>query len=141
MKFAKKKNDFESYEDSYEGGFYRGDEVEDDGVMEEEYAEETAEETAAPAKRAEKKDGSMLKVLAPRSYDDAPSIVGHLMDGYTVVLNIEGMERAAAMRLIDFLLGALEVLNGDFRPVTKTTLVFSPTAGKVSGEEDEEDEI
>ena len=139
MKFAKKKNDFESYEDSYEGGFYRGDEVEDDGVMEEEYAEETAEETAASAKRAEKKDGSMLKVLAPRSYDDAPSIVGHLMDGYTVVLNIEGMERASAMRLIDFLLGAIEVLEGDFRPVTKTTLVFSPT-GSFSSDEEEFDE-
>ena len=111
----------------------------DDGVVED---YEPEEEEAAPVKPAVKRPAgsNMLKVIAPRSYDDAPAIVGHLMDGYTVVLNIEGMERAAAMRLIDFLLGALEVLEGDFRPVTKTTLVFSPTAD-VSDDDDADEDI
>ena len=52
--------------------------------------------------------------------------------------SIEELERSAAMRLIDFLLGALEVLNGEFRRVTKTTLVLSPRAGEVADEDEEE---
>ena len=80
-----------------------------------------------------------LKVVKPHNYDDGPAIAGYLMDGYTVVMNIEELERSAAMRLIDFLLGALEVLNGEFRRVTKTTLVLSPRSGEVAGEDEEEE--
>ncbi len=131
--FGKKARNEYDYEDAYTDSFCRGDEEEDDGVIEELDMEDEAADSSA--KRPQKSAGNnMLKVVAPRSYDDAPAIVGHLMDGYTVVLNIEAMERAEAMRLIDFLLGALEVLDGDFRPVTKTTLVFSPTAGDVSAD-------
>jgi FtsZ-interacting cell division protein YlmF len=129
--FGKKpRNEYDRYDESYEGGFYNPEQDEDEGVVDGLEAEAPAEESKA------RTTGNMLKVLAPRSYDDAPGIVKHLMEGYTVVLNIEGMERAAAMRLIDFLLGAIEVLEGDFRPVTKTTLVFSPS-GTVSSDDDE----
>lgn len=131
-----KKNDYESYED-YDSGFYRGDEDEEDGVVE--------DFDDAPAKLPAKHPtqsaatGNMLKVVKPHNYDDGPAIAGYLMDGYTVVMNIEELERSAAMRLIDFLLGALEVLDGEFRRVTKTTLVLSPRAGEVTGEDAGED--
>ncbi|MBQ8339405.1 MAG: cell division protein SepF [Clostridia bacterium] len=142
--FGKKTRNEYGYDESYEGGFYNPEQQdEDEGVVESFETAEPAveEETQAPAPKAPQNPASsgMLKVLAPRSYDDAPSIVKHLRAGYTVVLNIEGMERASAMRLIDFLLGAIEVLEGDFRPVTKTTLVFSPS-GAVSSDDDEYDE-
>lgn len=134
--FAKnKRSDYESYED-YDNGFYRGDEDEEDGVVDD-LIEDRAE---LPAKRPTQSaaTGNMLKVVKPRNYDDGPAIAGYLMDGYTVVMNIEELERPAAMRLIDFLLGALEVLDGEFRRVTKTTLVLSPRCGEVTGEDQEE---
>lgn len=138
--FGKKKNEFDRYDESYEGGFYNPEQDEDDGVVDGVDAETVADEADAPKARANQNNANMLKVLAPRSYDDAPDIVKHLIEGYTVVLNIEGMERASAMRLIDFLLGAIEVLEGDFRPVTKTTLVFSPTCTVSSDDEELEEE-
>jgi len=134
--FAKnKRSDYESYED-YDNGFYRGDEDEDDGVVE----DLDTEPAKLPARRPTQSaaTGNMLKVVKPHNYDDGPAIAGYLMDGYTVVMNIEELERSAAMRLIDFLLGALEVLNGEFRRVTKTTLVLSPRSGEVAGEDEEE---
>ena len=134
--FAKnKRSDYESYED-YDTGFYRGDEDEEDGVVD----DLAAEPEKMPAKRPTQSaaTGNMLKVVKPHNYDDGPAIAGYLMDGYTVVMNIEELERSAAMRLIDFLLGALEVLNGEFRRVTKTTLVLSPRAGEVADEDEEE---
>lgn len=140
--FGKKARNEYGYDDSYEGGFYNPEQQdEDEGVVESFETTEPAVEEEAPAPKAPQSPvgSNMLKVLAPRSYDDAPNIVKHLRAGYTVVLNIEGMERGSAMRLIDFLLGAIEVLEGDFRPVTKTTLVFSPS-GAVSSDDEEYDE-
>ena len=67
-----------------------------------------------------------LKVVKPKSYADGPSIADHLTAGSTVVLNIESLDRPSAIRLIDFLMGAIHVLGGDMKSVTKTTLVFAP---------------
>ena len=67
-----------------------------------------------------------LKVVKPKSHKDGPVIADHLSAGSTVVLNIESLDRASSIRLIDFLLGAVHVLGGDMKSVTKTTLVFAP---------------
>ena len=112
--FAKnKRNDYESYED-YDSGFYRGDEDEEEGVVDDLIEEE--KQPKAPQKRPSQSaaTGNMLKVVKPRNYDDGPAIAGYLMDGYTVVMDIEGLERAAAMRLIDFLLGNKRYANSNY---------------------------
>ena len=80
-----------------------------------------------------------LKVVKPKSYADGPSIADHLSAGSTVVLNIESLDRAGAIRLIDFLMGAIHVLGGDMKSVTKTTLVFAPRNVGVSDFENLED--
>lgn len=86
-----------------------------------------------------------LKVVRPKSYADGPSIADHLAAGSTVVLNIESLDKSGAIRLIDFLMGAIHVLGGDMKSVTKTTLVFAPRNVGVSdyeniGEADETEE-
>lgn len=85
-----------------------------------------------------------LKVIKPKSYVDGPSIADHLSQGSTVVLNIESLDRSDAIRLIDFLMGAIHVLGGDMKKVTKTTVVFAPRNVGVSefetvGENDEDE--
>ena len=97
----------------------------------------------------ENKDGGLqvgggapvsLKVVKPKSYADAPAIADHLSAGSTVVLNIESLDRMTAVRLIDFLLGAVHVLGGDMKSVTKTTLVFAPRNVGVTDFENVEEE-
>lgn len=97
----------------------------------------------------ENKDGGLqvgggapvsLKVVKPKSYADAPAIADHLSAGSTVVLNIESLDRMSAIRLIDFLMGAIHVLGGDMKNVTKTTLVFAPRNVGVSDFENVEEE-
>ena len=137
--FAKRsKNDYDNYDDNYDSGFYRGDEEEEDGVVGDFSEEQDSQKLPAARPTHSAATGNLLKVVKPRNYDDGPTIAGYLIDGYTVVMDIEELERPAAMRLIDFLLGALEVLDGDFRRVTHTTLVFSPHKGSMSGEEDDD---
>lgn len=82
-----------------------------------------------------------LKVVKPRSYADGPAIADHLAAGSTVVLNIESLDRAGSIRLIDFLMGAIHVLGGDMKSVTRTTLVFAPrNVGVTEFENVDEDE-
>lgn len=98
----------------------------------------------------ENKDGGLqvgggapvsLKVVKPKSYADAPVIADHLSAGSTVVLNIESLDKMTAIRLIDFLMGAVHVLGGDMKSVTKTTLVFAPRNVGVTDFENVEEEV
>lgn len=137
--FKKQRNDYDSYDDAYDNGFYRGEEDEDDGVVGGDMDEETM--PPLPAKKPTVSSSSAVKVVKPHGYQDGPAIADYLVDGYTVVLNIEEIERQAALRLIDFLLGALQVLGGEFRRVTKTTLVLSPRSGDLSEDAEDEGEL
>jgi cell division inhibitor SepF len=141
--FKKQKNDYDSYDDSYDNGFYRGDDDEEDGVVGGDADDEAPASPAPVAKRPAAGNKRQVKVVKPHGYQDGPAIADDLVEGYTVVLNIEEIERQSALRLIDFLLGALQVLGGEFRRVTKTTLVLSPRSGDLSEEdiEDEEGEL
>ena len=71
-----------------------------------------------------------LKVIKPKSNAEGAAIADYLSAGSTVVLNIESLDRMSAIRLIDFLLGAIHVLGGDMKSVTKTTLGVSENNGK-----------
>lgn len=70
--------------------------------------------------------GVSLRVMRPKSYDDGPEIADHVARGCTVVMNIEDLNRENARRLIDFLLGAVHVLNGDLQMASQTTFVVAP---------------
>lgn len=81
-----------------------------------------------------------LKVIKPKSNAEGPAIADYLSSGSTVVLNIESLDRMSAIRLIDFLMGAIHVLGGDMKSVTKTTLVFAPRNVGVQDLEDAAEE-
>ena len=128
-----------NYDDNYDNDFYRGGE--EDGVV---GGDEDGEELTAPAAPAASKkpapksggksgaNAGALKVVKPRDAQDGLVIADYLMHGYTVVMNIESLERDMTVRLIDFLQGALHVLDGELRRVTKSTFVLSPRKGEVS---------
>ena len=129
------------YDDNFDNDFDRGDDYEDDGIVEDLDSSPSAmPQQEAPVKRPTKSavSGNRLKVLKPRSFDDSSSIVDYLVDGYTVVLNIEAMDRAEVLRMVDYLGGALDVLGGDMRRVSGTTLVCSPQSVSMSSEIDGE---
>ena len=140
--FKKQRNDYDSYDDSYDNGFYRERDEEEDGVVGgDDFEEEAATLPPVPtAKRPTAGKSSRVKVVKPQGYQDGPAIADYLVDGYTVVMNIEALERTATLRLIDFLLGALHVLGGELRRVTKTTLLLCPRPDEIAIDELGEDE-
>lgn len=142
MKFPftkKPKSGYGAFDESYDSDFYHGDEDEDGVVGDFDSTDDTpmrdAATAAAPKKARSAQGGNMLKVVKPRNAGDGTIIADYLMDGYTVVMDIELLERPDAVHLIDFLLGALHVLGGELKRVTKTSMALSPRSGEVSFDE------
>ena len=118
--FGKKdNNDYDKYYRDDDDIYGDADEGDDDVTT---YGDKRSEGVSFNASSAP----VSLKVVKPKTYADGPSIADHLAAGSTVVLNIESLDRAGSIRLIDFLMGAIHVLGGDMKSVTKTTLVFAP---------------
>ncbi len=73
-----------------------------------------------------------LKIITPKAYDDAREITDYLMNGNTILLNMDGISRELAVRVIDYLKGAIQVVGGMMTKVGKTTLVVAPKNVDVS---------
>ena len=104
-----------------------------------EETEEVEEEIPAPAAPVEapaaptfNSNPVSLKIITPKSYDDAREITEFLMNGNTVLLNMDGIGRELAIRILDYIKGALQVVGGMMTKVGKTTLVVAPKNVDVS---------
>ncbi len=86
--------------------------------------------------RSDMVGGAMkLKMLHPTKYEDVSMIADYFLDGYTVVLNIAGMEPATLRRMYDFLNGVTYSKDGVINRVDDTdTFILTPSDVDVSGE-------
>lgn len=128
--FNKKQKDYK-YDESFDNDFYRGPEDEE-GVIGDEDDNDLIPPVPAPQKKAAPAAQSAWKVVKPHGAKDGLVIADYLSHGYTVVMNIEDMERDMIVRLIDFLQGAIHVLGGELRRVSSSTFVLSPRKGEIS---------
>ncbi len=73
-------------------------------------------------------DGSNieLKVVRPTSFDEVGIIADHLLEGCTVVLNLEAMDTSSTVRMLDFLNGVTYSTDGDIKNVSKSTYIITP---------------
>lgn len=131
--FSKRPRD-NQYEDDYNNDFYRGPEDEDDVIGEDEDNDLIPPVPAPQKKSAPAASG--WKVVKPHDAQDGLVIADYLVHGYTVVMNIESLDREITVRLIDFLQGAVHVLGGELRRVSKSTFVLSPRKGEITEDSD-----
>lgn len=128
LKFTRRPNDeIEEYEDE-EMLF---DEMDDDADFDE---GGFVKPVAAPAETtpAFASGAVSLKIINPKEYSEASEIADYLMNGNTVLLNIEGMAREQAIRLLDYIAGATHAVGGLMTKVGKTTIVVAPKNVDVS---------
>ncbi len=67
-----------------------------------------------------------LKVVRPESMDEIFTIADYLLEGCTVVLNLEMLERDIIMRMLDFLNGVTYTTGGDVKNVSPGTYIITP---------------
>ncbi len=71
--------------------------------------------------------GYEVRVIEPRSFDDAAQVVQHLKDRKTIVLNLHLLDKEQSQRTIDFVCGAAHALNGKPQKVGDLVFVFTPS--------------
>ncbi len=78
-----------------------------------------------------------LKIVTPKGYKDGVEIADLLMNGNTILLNVEGLAKdQGGMRLLDYLSGAVHVSGGIMKKVSAGTIVIAPANVDVSSIED-----
>jgi cell division inhibitor SepF len=68
-----------------------------------------------------------IMVAAPINFDDSEKLAGYLKNRKPLIVNFENASKESAQRIIDFLSGAVTVLNGTTMKVTADTFLFVPS--------------
>ncbi|MCR4896734.1 MAG: cell division protein SepF [Lachnospiraceae bacterium] len=80
-------------------------------------------------------------VLKPNVLDDAAQAVDALLDGRSVVLNLDNLvtnqeNSAYAQRIFDYVKGATYALNGRMEAISKFVFIITPETTNISGDID-----
>ncbi len=106
------------------------------------FDETTAAPKAAPVEEPKAikstqdgKDSNIeLKVVHPESFSEVSDIADYLLDGCTVILNLELFDPASTLRMLDFLNGVTYSTGGDIKQVAQGTYIITPNNVDVTGE-------
>lgn len=94
---------------------------------------------AAPRPRRSS-DMSEIVTLDPQSYADAREVAANFRAGVPVIVNIGAMSENDAKRMLDFMIGLKEGLEGHLRRVTPKVFLLSPTNVAVTDAESDQDD-
>lgn len=78
---------------------------------------------------------SKVHVVAPAGFGDAQDIGERFRSGQPVIINLQGVDRDLAKRIVDFSSGLAFGLNGDMKKVAEKVFLLTPTNVEVSAEE------
>ena len=78
--------------------------------------------------------GYEVMVCEPRAYEDSMTIVKHLKERKTVILNLHLLDREQSLRVVDFLCGATHALTGNQQKIGDSVFIFTPSNVNLSSE-------
>lgn len=114
------------------------------GFAEESNELPTRQESAAPAARPARvmaprprrgsNDVAEIFTIEPKSYEEAPMVAAHYRVGIPVIVNMGDMSEVDSRRMLDFMLGLKEGLEGHMRRVTPKVFLLTPTHVAVNDE-------
>ena len=146
--FSKKKDsaaDFDEINNDYYGDSMSTTSTTTDG----DYSDgDTSDVTVVLAGDPSKKEPLMKKTFTPESYEYSADIVDAFKEGRVVVICVEELDKPNFMRLFDYLMGAVQALDGELERVDRDTVVLYPygvdpeetSIDELDEAEDEEDE-
>ena len=87
-----------------------------------------------PAARLNVNANMEVCVVKPSSVEDSREITETLLDGRTVILNLEGLDLEIAQRIIDFTSGATFAISGNLQKISNYIFLVTPTNVDISGD-------
>ena len=73
-------------------------------------------------------------VINPTSIEEEIEITETLLEGRTVVINMEGLNVEIAQRIIDFTSGATYAMNGNLQKISNYIFLATPNGVDISGD-------
>ncbi len=86
------------------------------------------------SKRQVQQTGMEVCVIKPNTIEDEREIVETLLNGRTVVLNMEGLSVDIAQRIIDFTSGATFAMYGNLQKISTYIFLATPSGVDISGD-------
>ncbi|MBP9997293.1 MAG: cell division protein SepF [Lachnospiraceae bacterium] len=130
--------------------FNSDDEYEDDYYDEEDNVEASRSNGKSEAAAEERKipftpkaattktkhigNGMEVCVIKPTSENDTKEITDTLLSNRTVVLNMEGLDKATAQRIIDFTSGSTYAIHGNLQMISNHIFLITPASVDISGD-------
>jgi cell division inhibitor SepF len=74
-------------------------------------------------------------LVMPSSFNDAQEVGDKFREGYSVLMNLQGIDSELARRLVDFASGLAYGLAGSMQPVAEKVFLITPSGVQVSAEE------
>lgn len=84
----------------------------------------------APKMEERKKD--RISVVEPRAYNEAMTIAKRVGQGEVVLINFQSLDEMKARRVVDFLTGAVFMIDGDIKLVGNEMFLCTPTNVEIS---------
>ncbi|MEE8826562.1 MAG: cell division protein SepF [Eubacteriales bacterium] len=75
-----------------------------------------------------------VNVIRPSSMEDTWEIADTLLDGCTVVINLEGLDVDVAQRVVDFTCGVCYSLSGNLQKISNYIFILTPEGVDISGD-------
>lgn len=84
--------------------------------------------------RKQAQQGMEVCVIKPNSIEDEIEITETLLNGRTVVINMEGLSVDIAQRIIDFTSGATFAMHGNLQKISNYIFLATPSGVDISGD-------
>jgi len=86
------------------------------------------------AARAPQGEAVRMVILHPQSSDDAEMIIDNLLEGKAVVIVLTNAEKNEALRIVDYVAGAIYALDGEMKKVDRTIFICAPHGVDITGD-------
>jgi len=73
-------------------------------------------------------------VIKPTTIEDELEITDTLLNGRTVVINMEGLNIELAQRIIDFISGSVYAMHGNLQKISNYIFLATPNGVDISGD-------
>jgi cell division inhibitor SepF len=73
-------------------------------------------------------------LVEPTKYEDVLTIADHLQNRKAVVFNVQRLTREEAMRVVDFISGAIHIMNGSIKKVSSNAFLCALDNVDISGD-------
>ena len=79
------------------------------------------------APKNEERRTNRISVVEPRAYNEAMTIAKRVGQGEVVLINFQSLDEMRARRVVDFLTGAVFMIDGDIKRVGNEMFLCTPT--------------